>query len=101
MPDFVTVAKISDIQPGKGKAIEVKGKNIALFNVNGKFHAIDNTCLHQGGPLGEGTLQGDVVTCPWHGWRYNVTTGVNQANPSWKVASYEVKVDGDEVQVKV
>ena len=101
MADFVTVAKIDDIKEGEGKVVQANGKTIALFNVDGNFHAIDNTCKHQGGPLGEGTCDGQVVTCPWHGWQYNVTTGVNVANAQIKVASYEVKVDGEEVKVKV
>ena len=100
MADFVTVAKASELKPGEAKVVEPNGKSIALFNVDGKFHAIDNTCLHQGGPLGEGTCEGAVVTCPWHGWQYDVTTGVNQANPQVKVATYEVKVEGDDVKIK-
>lgn len=101
MADFVTVAKVSDVKEGEGKVIEVNGKTIALFNVEGKFHAIDNTCKHAGGPLGEGICDGSVVTCPWHGWKYDVTTGVNVGNPQVKMDKFEVKVEGDEVKVKV
>ena len=100
MADFVTVAKVNDLKPGEGKIVEANGKTIALFNVDGKFHAIDNTCKHQGGPLGEGTCEGNIVTCPWHGWQYDVTTGINSANPQVKVDTYEVKVEGEEVKVK-
>ena len=100
MADFVTVAKVNDLKPGEGKIVEANGKTIALFNVDGKFHAIDNTCKHQGGPLGEGTCDGNIVTCPWHGWQYDVTTGINSANPQVKVDTFEVKVEGDEVKVK-
>ena len=75
MADFVKVASLSEVVPGSAKAVEVGDKTIALFNVDGTVFALDNTCLHQGGPLGEGMLEGDVVTCPWHMWEYNVRTG--------------------------
>ena len=72
-------------KPGHGIVAEVNGKALAVFNVDGQFHVIDNTCLHRGGPLGEGELEANVVTCPWHGWQFNVTTGVCVNNPSAKV----------------
>ncbi|MBI2461390.1 MAG: Rieske 2Fe-2S domain-containing protein, partial [Candidatus Rokubacteria bacterium] len=80
MGKLAKVAEIADLAPGQGRVVEVEGKAIALFNVDGAFYAIDNTCLHRGGPLGEGELDGAVVTCPWHGWCYDVTTGANTAN---------------------
>lgn len=101
MAEFQKAANVSDVPPGKGKAVIVGAKKIALFNVDGKFYAIDNTCLHRGGPLGEGPLSGTTVTCPWHGWQYDVTTGASTANPSVKVAAYPVRVEGQEVQVQV
>ena len=75
MADFVKVAKTDEIVPGQGKMTEVGGKKIALFNVEGSFHAIDDTCTHRGGPLSEGSLEGNQVTCPLHGARFDVTTG--------------------------
>ena len=78
---------------------EVNGKSLAVFNVDGTFHVIDNTCVHRGGPLGEGDLDGEVVTCPWHNWEYNVKTGVSVNNPSACVASYPVTIEGNEVKV--
>jgi nitrite reductase (NADH) small subunit len=69
MAEYVKVAKASELEPNHGKLVEVQGKKIALFNVDGKLHAIDNTCTHRGGPLSEGELEGDEVTCPWHGAR--------------------------------
>ena len=101
MSDFVTVAKVSDIHEGEGKVITVNGKEIALFNAEGDFYAIENTCKHKGGPLGEGMLDGNVVTCPWHNWKYNVATGISPVNPQVKVGTYEVKVENNEVKVKV
>jgi len=100
MADFVTVAKTEDINEGEGKVIEANDKTIALFKVEGKIYAIDNTCLHASGPVGEGTCEGKIVTCPWHGWKYDVTTGVSPVNPQAKLATYEVKVENGDVQVK-
>ena len=99
MPNFVKVASASDLKPGENKVVNVNGSEVALFNVEGEFFAINNTCLHRGGPLGEGFLEGDVVTCPWHGWRYHVKTGSNAMIPSQKVESYKVKVEGNDVLV--
>ena len=82
MATFVKVGEVADVPPGSGKCVEVNGRQIALFNVGGTFHAIDNTCLHRGGPLAEGELDGTVVTCPWHGWQYDVTTGQNTMDES-------------------
>lgn len=95
------VAETGDLAPGQCKVVQVNGKAVALYNVDGKFYATDNTCLHRGGPLGEGDLDGSVVTCPWHGWRYDVTSGANAMNPSIKVASFPVSVEGSAVLVDV
>lgn len=101
MPNFVKVAGTGDLKPGENKAVNVNGTEVALFNVDGEFFAISNTCLHRGGPLGEGFLEGDTVTCPWHGWRFNVKTGVSPVMPTAKVAPYQVKVEGNDVLVAV
>ena len=99
MADFVKVGKTSDIEPGSGKTVEVNGKPIAVFNIDGAFYAISNTCVHRGGPLGEGEVYRKTVICPWHGWRYDVTTGANQINPSVTLETYQVKVEGDDLCV--
>ena len=99
MANFVKVAQTSEIPAGQGKCVEVNGKRIAIFNVDGTFYAMDDVCQHQGGPLGEGELNGKIVTCPWHGWRYDVTTGANEMNPSVVVEKYQVKVEGDDILV--
>ena len=96
---FVTVAKKSEVLSGQGKAINVNGKDIALFNVNGEFFALDNTCLHQGGPLGEGELMDHTVTCPWHGWQYDVSTGKNTVGSA--VATFKTKVEAGAVMIEV
>lgn len=101
MAEFIKVANLSDLAPGSCKPVEANGKTIALFNVDGAIYALDNTCLHRGGPLGEGTLEGDVVTCPWHLWEYNVRTGQHVTQPSVQVAAYAVEVDGNDIKVAV
>jgi NAD(P)H-dependent nitrite reductase small subunit len=101
MTDFVTVAKTEDIPPGEGRTVVAAGRSIAIFNVDGTFRAVDNTCVHRGGPLGEGTLEDNLVTCPLHGWQYDLETGQNPHNPAAKVATYDVKVEDGEVKVRV
>lgn len=101
MASFIKVAARADVPDGTGKTVEAGGKQIALFNTAGKFYAIDNTCKHRGGPLGEGELDGTHVTCPWHGWEYDVTTGANLDDPNVKVGCYPVKIEGDDVLVEV
>ncbi|MFQ5894816.1 MAG: Rieske (2Fe-2S) protein [Nitrospinota bacterium] len=101
MANFVVVCKAEEVEAGEGRVVEVGGTRVALFNVEGTFYAIDNTCLHRQGPLGEGELEGKIVTCPWHGWQYDVTTGKHTGNPSIGVAKYECKVENGEVKVKV
>ena len=102
MAGFVKVAKTDQIAPGRGKMVEVSGKKIALFNVEGSFYAIDDTCTHRGGPLSEGVLEGKKVTCPWHGATYDVTTGEVLAPPAPKgVARYNVRVEGTDIEVEV
>ena len=97
---FVKVASINDIKAGEGRVVSANGANIALFNVNGQFHAIDNTCPHRGGPLGEGFLDNTVVTCPWHGWQFDVITGKSPFMPVG-VKVFEVKIEGEDVFVDV
>ncbi len=101
MPSFKKLAKVEEIPAGEGRIFEPDGLTIAVFNVGGKFYAMDNTCLHRGGPLGEGFCENSVVTCPWHGWRYDVTTGgCVEGDPSVKVKIYPVKVENEEIQVE-
>ncbi len=101
MAEFVKVANLSDLGPGSSMTVDANGKAVALFNVDGAVYALDNTCLHRGGPLGEGFLEGDVVACPWHMWEYNVRTGEKVGDPSLKVATYPVEVEGNDITVQV
>jgi 3-phenylpropionate/trans-cinnamate dioxygenase ferredoxin subunit len=100
MPDFVTVAKTNDIPPGKVNVYEVNGRSIALCNADGAYYAIDDVCTHDGGPLGEGELQGEQIECPRHGARFDVKTGRAITLPAVQpVKSYPVEVEGDDIRV--
>jgi len=98
---FVLAAKKVDVPPGTIREFQVQGKTVALANVEGQFHAINGICIHRGGPLGDGPLEGKMVTCPWHGWEYDVTTGKVGQSPAAGVDRYPVEVRGDEVFVNV
>ena len=100
MADFVKAAKKSDIQAGASKVVDVGGQKVAVFNAAGGFYAISNNCAHRGGPLGEGDLDGTTVTCPWHGWSYNVTTGAATQQAA-SVKSYPVKIEGEDILVEI
>ncbi|MBI4556013.1 MAG: non-heme iron oxygenase ferredoxin subunit [Candidatus Hydrogenedentes bacterium] len=100
MAKSVKVAQVSEIAPGKAKEIEVEGKTIAVFNVDGKFYAIDGVCTHVGGPLAEGDLQGCTVTCPWHGAEFDVTSGKVLGPPADdSVASYPTRTEGNDILI--
>jgi nitrite reductase (NADH) small subunit len=86
MPEYVKVAQASELEPNHGKLVEVQGKKIALFNLDGKFHAIDNTCTHRGGPLSEGELEGDEV--------------LSSPAPQG-VGSYKVRVNGPDIELEL
>ncbi|HTS16542.1 MAG TPA: Rieske 2Fe-2S domain-containing protein [Verrucomicrobiae bacterium] len=101
MSNLIKVAEVGDLQPGECKTVAVGERELALYNVGGKFYATDNVCPHRGGPLGEGALNGNIVTCPWHGWRFDVSTGQNPMIPTAKVESFECVVEGNDVKVKL
>jgi nitrite reductase/ring-hydroxylating ferredoxin subunit len=97
----VRLAAAEDVPPGEGRVVSAEGRDLALFNVDGAFYAIDNACIHRGGPLGEGDLEGRFVSCPWHAWRWDVTTGANANNPAVKMACFAVAVDDGDVFVEL
>jgi nitrite reductase/ring-hydroxylating ferredoxin subunit len=99
---FVKVATTSELSPGQTKKVELGGKTIALFNIGGSYHAIDDTCPHRGGPLSEGEVEGNTVTCPWHGAKLDVTTGGVLGGPARVgVSSYHVRVNGSDLELEV
>ena len=102
MADFMKVATTDEIGPGQTRLVEVSGKQIALFNVDGQFFALDNTCTHRGGPLAEGEVSGHEVSCPWHGGTFDIRTGEVVGPPAPQaVARYDIRVTGPDIEVKV
>ncbi len=101
MADFLKVATLAEVPAGKAKTADVKGDPIALYNVGGKVYATANTCPHRGGPLGEGDLDGTIITCPWHSFQYDVTTGKCLTNAALSIACHPVRVDGEDILVRV
>lgn len=99
--EFVRVASVADLEPGKGRVVVAKGVRIALFQCDGAIYAIRNQCPHMGGELGEGLLRDDIVTCPWHGWRFNVKTGRSPVSEVVAVRTFPVKVEGEDVYVGI
>ena len=97
----VRAGSTKDVPAGEGRVVEAGGRTVALFNVDGAFYALDNTCAHRGGPLGEGDTEGTIVICPWHGWRWDVTTGANANNPAVRVSCYPVTVEQGGIFVTV
>jgi nitrite reductase (NADH) small subunit len=97
----VRVGNTADVLPGEGRMVEADGRPLALFNVGGRYYAIDNSCPHRGGPLAEGDLDGAVAVCPWHGWRWDVTTGANVNNPAIAVGCFPVTAGPDGIFVEL
>jgi len=96
---FQRAATQTEIPAGTVREVQLKEQTIALANVDGKFYALNNTCLHRAGPLGQGELAGGILTCPWHGWQYEVSTGRVTFNPEMRIATYPVELREDEVWV--
>jgi len=102
MGRYVKAAAVDEVKPGESKLVELEGKSIALFNVDGTFYALDDACPHSGGPLSEGRLQGTRVTCSWHGSIFDVTDGKVLDEPATdNVASYPVRVVGADVEIEI
>jgi 3-phenylpropionate/trans-cinnamate dioxygenase ferredoxin component len=103
MAEFVSVSKVSDVPPGQVKQIELDdGTQICLAHVGDAFYAIGGKCTHVGGPLGEGSLDGTIVTCPWHGSKFDVTSGAVTGPPAREAEpTYQVRLAGDKVEVAV
>jgi len=99
---FVKLTSESEL-PGAGEAkeFELGGKVVCVANVNGTITAMDNVCLHMGGPLGQGYIEGDKIVCPWHGWEYDLKTGAMGDDPKSKLAVYPIKVENGDVLIEL
>lgn len=101
MARFLKVATTDEVAVGEAKLIEIDDKRVALFNLDGAYCALDDTCTHQGGPLSEGFVEEGIVTCPWHGARFNVKTGEVTGPPVRRgVARYNVRVQGKDIEIE-
>jgi nitrite reductase/ring-hydroxylating ferredoxin subunit len=98
---FVTVARVEDVPLGTIRSVKAGDEEIALAHCGGGFYAVQGHCLHLEGPLGEGELEGCVLTCPWHGWQYDVTTGKNEFDHAIQLQTFQVKVEGGDVKVAI
>ena len=102
MAKLFKIAETKDVPPGQGSAFTIEGQKIALFNVEGTYYAIGDTCTHRGVPLSEGDVQGTKVTCPWHGARFDLKTGAVLGPPAQNsVPSCKVVVEGDDIKLEV
>ncbi len=101
MSETFRIADVSDVPPGTAKELIAGGRVVALFNVDGAFYALDGICPHAGGPLAEGSVSGSVVTCPWHGWPFDVTSGRHCLNENIQHTTFAVTVEGDDVLVEI
>jgi 3-phenylpropionate/trans-cinnamate dioxygenase ferredoxin subunit len=99
MASFVEVGRAEQLPPGNGTVVRIDGQDVAIFNVDGTIYAIDDSCRHQGLSLGTSKLEGKVVTCRGHGWKYDVTTGSTLVSPGYGVAAYPVKVVDGKIMV--
>lgn len=101
MAQRIKVTTVDAVKMGSGITVDAAGVTIALFNVNGSFYAVNNTCPHRGGSLGMGFLEGTTISCPWHGWQFNVTDGISCFNPSAKISCYSVEISGNDIFVTI
>lgn len=101
MGQWVRVATVDEIPEGTGKECVAEGRIVAVYHTQGTFRALDGVCPHAGGPLAKGRLDGSIVTCPWHGWQFDVTTGRHCLNANLSQPCFAVKVEGSEVWVEL
>jgi len=102
MASFVKLCSKAQL-PAEGEATEITLGNhvICVANTGGNISAMDNVCVHRGGPLGQGVVDGGKIICPWHGWQFDPKTGESTHNAAFKVAVFPIKVEGDDVLVEL
>jgi 3-phenylpropionate/trans-cinnamate dioxygenase ferredoxin component len=101
MTGWVDVAGVEELVPGSYRVVEVDGAFVAVFNVGGKYHAIEDVCTHDGGTLTGGAIEGDQIVCPRHGARFSIKTGEVLAPPAYEpVATFPVRIDAGRIQVR-
>lgn len=98
---FQRVGSLSELRSGQPVGAIVDGKEVAVFAVDEEFIATAGICPHADGPLHEGEVEGRLLTCPWHGWQFNLDSGICEDDPCLTLARYEVRIDGDDILVRV
>lgn len=102
MVEFRKIATVRDLPPpGEAREFALEGQMVCVANENGHYTAMDNVCAHRGGPLGQGIAEGGKLVCPWHGWQFDLVTGRSEQNTALGVAVYELKIEGDDVLVRL
>lgn len=101
MTHWIDIGAESDFAPGTATECVVADRIVAVFNVDGEFRAMDGVCPHQGGPIGKGEMQGCIVTCPWHGWQFDVRDGQSQLSPGVQHPTFEAKVENGRVFIAI
>jgi len=99
--DRVRVAAVGEIPPGESRVVDVRGTPVAVFHVDGRYYAIDDRCPHAGASLADGCVEGGVVTCAWHAWRFRLADGAWADNPRVKTRAYRVVVDDGGVYLEL
>jgi len=101
LTNWIRIGAVSDVPAGECRVYEAGENRVAVFNVEGALHAIDNSCMHRGGPLNEGMIEGSIVTCPWHHWSYDVRTGKTTMSEDLSVKKYPIEVRGEDLFIDV
>jgi len=100
--EFVKAANTDEVAPGQARLVNVKGREIVLFNIEGAFFALENACTHEEGPLAEGEVLGHEVTCPWHGAKFDIRTGEALGPPAYEaVTRYNVRITGTDIEIEL
>ena len=110
------VGRVGDIPPGSREIVQLNGRQIGVFNINGKFYALQNICPHQGAPICLGDIEGtnepsapnefdwqrsgEILRCPWHGWEFDLLTGVSLFDPKVKVKQYSVEIIDEDIVIE-
>ena len=100
--EFRKLTTISELPPaGEGREFTLENHTICVANENGNYHAMDNVCAHRGGPLGQGVVDQGKMVCPWHGWQFDLVTGKSEQSATLGVEIYELKIEGEDVLIKI
>lgn len=101
MADFIRVCNVDQVPVGTPLTVEINGRPVAIVEINGSYYSFEDICPHQGSSFEDGSLDGEIVTCPLHGWKLNAVTGESLEAPGIKIETFEVKVEGDSIYIRL